>query len=403
MITRNFNPLILLSKSSSILLLGPRGTGKTALIRACFKDLTHKTQIDLLHGREFQRYLNAPHQLSDELRQLLSKSTERLLVAIDEVQRVPALLDEVHSLIEENKGRIAFLLSGSSARKLRRGGVNLLAGRAISRFLHPLHESEVGLELNKALRLGTLPAVYTAADEDLAIFTLDSYVSTYLREEIQQESIVRSISKFSRFLEFAGQLNGEPINFAKLGKQIGSAGKTAQDYFGILVDTLIAIQIPGWSESVKKQLTQAPKYYFFDTGVLNAINGYLRVDLKESSFLYGRLFETFIISQLSASNDYLNLGLKFFYWRDKNGREVDLILARNVTTPVAAIEIKSSENPEPEDCPGFESFREDYPDIPRICICRTPRPYQRRGVVFLPWQDGLKYLDQILTAPTGWL
>ena len=395
MISRHFNPLKLLEKKASILLLGPRGTGKTALIRACFSDLSHKVQIDLLHGRDYQRYLNAPHVLSEELKRILATSPELLLVAIDEVQRVPALLDEVHALIEEHKGRIAFLLSGSSARKLRRGGANLLAGRAISAFLHPLHESEIGLDLNKVLRLGSLPAVYTAP-EDLAIATLDSYVSTYLREEIQQESVVRSISKFSRFLEFAGQLNGEPVNFAKLGKQIGSAGKTAQDYFSILVDTLIAIQLPGWSESVKKQLLQAPKYYFFDTGVLNAINGYLRADLKESGFFYGRLFETFIISQLSATNDYLNLGLKFFYWRDKSGREVDLILARNVTTPVAAIEIKASGNPEPEDCPGFDSFREDYPDIPRICVCKTPRPYQRGGVLFVPWQDALKDPYQLI-------
>lgn len=153
------------------------------------------------------------------------------------------------------------------------------------------HASEVEIDLTKALKIGTLPGVYLGADE-LAIPTLETYVSTYLREEVQQESLVRAIDRFARFLEYAGQSNSEPINFSKLGKQTGIAGKTTQEYFSILVDTLIAIQLPGWSESLKKQLLQASKFYFFDTGVLNAINGYLRAEIRESSFLYGKLFET---------------------------------------------------------------------------------------------------------------
>jgi predicted AAA+ superfamily ATPase len=316
-------------------------------------------------------------------------------VAIDEIQKVPALMDEVHSLLEDFKGRIIFLLSGSSARKLRRGGANLLAGRAIGRFLHPLHQSEIPLNLNKVLKFGSLPAMYLNS-EDVAKESLESYVSTYLREEIQQESIVRSIERFSRFLDFAGQVNGEPVNFSKLGKQIGIAGKTVAEYFSILVDTLIAIQIPGWSQSVKKQLLQSSKYYFFDTGVLNALNGYLQVDLKEISFLYGRLFETFIISQISAANDYEGLSLKFYYWRDKNGSEVDLILARNVAEPIAAIEIKSSASPDVDDFPGFKSFAEDYPDVPKICICTSERSYSSHGILVEPWQSGVSDLMDLI-------
>ena len=319
-----------------------------------------------------------------------------LVVAIDEIQKLPALLDEVHALIEDHKGHLAFILSGSSARKLRRGGANLLAGRALSHYLHPLHASELDLNLAKSLRLGTLPAVYFASD-DLATPMLQSYVSTYLREEIQQESLVRAIDRFGRFLEYAGQVNGEPVNFSKLSKQIGVAGKTVAEYYSILVDTLIAVQLPGWSASVKKQLVQAPKFYFFDCGVLNAINGYLQVELRQSNPLYGRLFENFVITQIHASNDYEGLGLKFYYWRDKSGKEVDLIIARNVATPLAAVEIKSSPTPDPDDCRGFDAFAEDYPNLPRICICGTPRPYSKSGILFIPWQDALKNLGSLVS------
>lgn len=367
-------------------MLGPRGTGKTALISASLGDCANHIRIDLLQGLEYQRYLTTPYKLGQELRARLTATPGELFVSIDEIQRIPALLDEVHSVLEEFKGRVVFLLTGSSARKLKRGGANLLAGRAISCFLHPLHASELEIDLRKALRFGTLPGVYLGA-EDLAIPTLESYVSTYLREEIQQEALVRAIDRFSRFLEYAGQVNGEPVNFTKLGRQAGIAGKTAQEYFSILVDTLLVFSLAGWSESVKKQLLQSPKFYFFDTGVLNAINGYLRIDLRESSFLYGRLFETFVISQLVATNDYLSLGYRFFYWRDKNGQEVDLLIARNVTTPVAAVEIKSSMHPTAADCPGFASLREDYPDLPRFCVCTAPHAYSDQGISFIPWSD----------------
>jgi predicted AAA+ superfamily ATPase len=395
MLQRSFNPLKLLDQMASVLLLGPRGTGKTALIATAFAGVANQLRIDLLQGLEYQRYLNTPHKLGQELRSLLHSTKGEVFVSIDEIQRVPSLLNEVHSVIEEFRGRVAFLLTGSSARKLRRSGANLLAGRAISCFLHPLHASELELDLTKSLRIGTLPGVYLGREE-LAIPTLESYVSTYLREEIQQESLVREIDRFSRFLEYAGQNNGEPINFTKLGKQSGIAGKTAQEYFSILVDTLVAHCLPGWSESVKKQLLQAPKFYFFDTGVLNAINGYLRVDLRESSFLYGRLFEAFIISQLIATNDYLSLGYRFFYWRDKNGREVDLIIARNVSTPLAAVEIKSSTSPTADDCSGFIAFQEDYPHVPRICVCNAPYTYTDQGISFIPWGEFV--LGSYLTA-----
>jgi predicted AAA+ superfamily ATPase len=386
MLTRAFDPLPLLKNKASILLLGPRGTGKTALINSSFAHLPNQFKIDLLQGLDYQRYLNTPYKLGQELRERLKRGPQELFVAIDDIQRTPELLNEVHSLLEEFNGRLAFLITGSSARKLKRGGANLLAGRALSCYLHPLHRSELNLELNRALRFGTLPKVYLGPDE-LAVPTLETYVSTYLREEIQQESLVRAIARFSRFLEYAGQVNGEPVNFTKLGHQLGIAGKTAQEYFNILVDTLVAIELPGWSESVKKQLLQAPKFYLFDTGVLNALNGYLRADIREGSALFGRLFESFIISQYAAQNDYRSLGYRLFYWRDSSGHEVDLIVARNVKTPIMAVEIKSSANPSAKDCPGFKAFAIDYPDVPQVCVCNAPHRYNDGGINFIPWGE----------------
>ncbi len=394
MISRHFNPLNLLRKGRSVLLLGPRGTGKSALLRNVMEAFPRKIMIDLLRGNQYQRYLQAPHLFGDEVRLAAEAEKSLLVVSVDEIQKVPALLDEVHSLIEEFKPRVSFLLTGSSARKLKRKGANTLAGRATVRHLYPVSQLESDLNLRRALQFGTLPGIYFGDDESL-VDTLGSYVSTYLREEIQQEAIVRGIDRFARFLDFAGQVNGEPVNFAKLGQQTGVAGKTAMQYFGILVDTLLVHELPGWSESVKKQLLQAPKFYFFDCGVLNAINGNLRVELKETGYLYGRLFETFVINQLIYANDYFGLGLKFFHWRDKSGREVDIILARNVTTPLLAIEIKSNSAPLAKDCDGFSSFADDYPHVAKICICTTPRSFRQENILFISWKDAIANLKAL--------
>jgi len=400
MITRSFNPLTILDKNKSILLLGPRGVGKSALIEALsrakeFVSGEGLVQIDLLKGGDYQRYLN-PGQLIKELSDLaLRLDGGKKIVSIDEVQKIPALLDEVHFLIENFKGKLSFFLSGSSARKLKRGGANLLAGRAINCQLFPLSQLELDLSLSKALLFGTLPGVYLDSS-GLEIATLESYVSTYLREEVQQESLVRRIDRFAKFLEFAAQSNGQPINFSKLGKQLGIAGKTVAEYFSILSETLIVHELSGWSESVKRQLLQAPRYYFFDCGVLNALNGYLRLELRESSYLFGNLFETFIINQLLCSNHFKSLGLKFYYWRDKEGHEVDLILARNAVEPLLAVEIKSGSLPQSSDCPGFQTFKEEYPNVPRICVCTTPRSYLDDGIRFVPWKDIVLELQKFL-------
>ncbi|NLF25489.1 MAG: ATP-binding protein [Deltaproteobacteria bacterium] len=401
MITRAVNPLKVLEKQKSVLLLGPRGTGKTVLLRQLIESKSNSDlsilSIDLLQGGDFQRYLANPSQLTKEVedKALRLEEGKSVLVLIDEVQKVPALLDEAHHLIEKYHGRIVFLFSGSSARKLKRGGANLLAGRAISSHLFPLNQLETNLSLSRALQFGTMPGVYLS-NTGLEVETLESYVSTYLQEEIQQESLVRGIERFSRFLEFAAQSNGQPVNFAKLGKQLGIAGKTAAGYFSILCDTLIANEISGWSTSVRRQLLQAPKFYFFDCGVLNALNGYLRIDLREGGYVYGNLFETFVINQLLGANHYYSLGFRFYYWRDKDGREIDLLLARNAFEPVAAIEIKSSTAPTVDDCPGFLPFKEEYAHVPRLCACNTPRSYTDDEIRFIPWKELVTDLKKIV-------
>ncbi len=395
MITRSQNILKLLEKGRSTFLFGARGTGKTSLLDDSLRDLPSQLRIDLLHGEAFQRYASRPELLREELAAELKHSSHPLtVVAIDEVQKLPALLDEVHSLIENYKGRVAFALTGSSARKLKRGGANLLAGRALTRHLHPLSSMELDLDLARALRYGTLPAIYLDT-QGYEITTLEAYVSTYLREEIQAEALVRQVDRFARFLELATQLNGEPINFAKLARQCGVTTKTTQEYFSILVDTLVCMRLDGWAYSLKRQLLQAPKFYFFDCGVVGALTGDLRSEVKPSSFRFGRLFETLLIHEMQRRSDYLDLGLRFNYWRDKDGHEVDVIISRSSAKPLMAIEIKSSSQPTAEDLTSMALFAAEYPGVPLYCLCTTPRAFTLGAITVLPWREGLTIVGNL--------
>lgn len=387
MINRMSNIAKLLEKFNSFFLFGPRGCGKSTLISSLIAPLKTKCMsIDLLQVDQFRRYLSNPSLLRSEVDSAL-KRFEKLICVIDEIQKVPELLDEVHLLIERYKKRLCFVLTGSSARKLKKDGANLLAGRAIYKKLHPFSSREVDLDLNNDLQFGLLPDAFLEreAREDY----LQSYVSTYLKEEILQESLVRKVDSFSQFLDLAGQLNGEPINFSKLAKQVRTHTNTVQSYFQILEDTLLCTRINGWSSSVKKQLLQAPKYYFFDNGVLNAINGELRTVLKPSSFRFGKLFENFLINEIIKLNDDEGLNFRFNYWRTSTGQEVDLVVARSISKPLVAIEIKSSDSPSLKDVDALLQFAAEYPNVKIWCVCQTPREYEEGGVRFLPWKTGL--------------
>ncbi len=398
MVNRLLDIKKILGQHRSALLLGPRGVGKTRLSKEFIKTCSLFLEINLLHHDLFTRYVTQPSLFRHEVEFHL-RPNALLTVFVDEVQKIPALLDEVHGLLEEHKGRVRFLLTGSSARKLKRGGANLLAGRAWTLKLHPLTHRECSLDLARALQFGTLPAMYL--EEEMPERTLKTYVETYLREEIMQEALVRRLDGYVRFLDMAGQMNGEPLNFAALARESGVTTKTIQGYVDILVDTLVVFRFDAWTRSVRKQLRHSPKIYFFDCGVLNALSGELGTELKKSSYRYGKLFETFIVQEMVRLNDYMDAGFRFYYWRTNTGLEVDVVLSRGHAHPPIAIEIKSKPSPGASDLHALISFAAENEVTALYCFCTTPHAYKVGEVTVYPWQEGLSRLFSLTTAQAG--
>lgn len=307
-------------------LFGPRGTGKSTWIRQHFGNAT---TYDLLASSEQLRFSRNPSLLYSELQHL----PRGAWVVLDEVQRVPALLDEVHRLLEEKKLR--FLLCGSSARKLKRSGVNLLAGRAEILHMFPIVSAETGapLRLNRVLRYGMLPMALTSADP--AAY-LQSYAEVYLQEEIRQEALSRNIGVFARFLEVAARQNGQLTNMSNIARDSQVARQTVAHSFDILVDTLIGEWLPAWKlKRATKQVTH-PKFYFYDVGVVRALSGRLPYPPTEEEC--GTLFETFILQQLHAYLSYTKKHYPLFFWQNHSGSEVDILL--ETQNGHCAIEIK---------------------------------------------------------------
>lgn len=395
MINRRLNLCELLKSGHSAFLSGPRGVGKTVLANHFLDQVLHSVLVDLLSLESYRRYVAEPGLFRAEIEQHLQRhsASERLVVFIDEVQKMPELLDEVHYLIEKYKPWIQFLLTSSSTRKLKRTGVNLLAGRAWTLRLHPLSSQELDIDLNRALTIGTLPEYYQSENSH-ATRSLKTYVDTYLREEILQEAIVRRANNFVRFLDISAQVNGNPVNYSAVARDCGVSTKTAQEYFQILSDTLLAFRIDGWSHSIRKQLRQSPKFYVFDCGVLNAMAGELNSELRVGSYRYGRLFETLVVSELIRANDYSESMFRFNYWRTSTGMEVDMIMTRGFNDIPKAIEIKSSSAPKESDLKGLAAFAKENEKACLYCLCRTPREYKVGNVTVLPWQEGIEYLFQ---------
>jgi predicted AAA+ superfamily ATPase len=383
-----------LGPEHSLLLFGPRGTGKTSKIREVGASHPSLLQINLLESRTFRRLLADPGLLCQEVsEQLLRlKDSDFLLVTIDEVQKIPELMDEVHNLIETHPNRLQFILTGSSARKLKAKGANLLAGRAMVLNLHPLTAAEIpNLNLSRVLKFGSLPKALLSQREPTSY--LEAYVGTYLKEEIQAEGLVRRLESFHRFIEVAAQVNGTFVNYSKIARDCNVAASTVQNYFQILEDTLLVFRLDPWLRSVREQIKQQPKYYFFDLGVLNAIRGELRIDLKPSSYRYGSLFESWIIQELHRWNGNLDFGLKLYQWHDEGGHEVDCIAEQASSMPPFAIEIKSGTAPQANDLEGLIVFGQRYPNAKLRCFCNTPHPYRvDKSILCVPWQDGLKEL-----------
>jgi uncharacterized protein len=367
----------------SFFLFGPRGVGKTAWIQSNFGEHDY---IDLLTDRIYTDLLASPGRLSSYISKARNGS-----VIIDEVQRVPALLNEVHRLIEAKKHR--FILTGSSARKLRSKGVNLLAGRALTRFMHPLTATEVGpdFDLKKMIRFGGLPS---SVNLKLPERYLKSYVATYLREEVLQEGIVRNIAVFAKFLEAASFSQGAVLNMASVARDTGVAAKVVGDYFGILEDLLVAVRIPVFARRAKRKLVTHSKFYLFDAGVFQAVRP--RGPLDSESEIAGPALETVVLHHLRAINDALELDLSISYFRTQEGVEVDFVVyGENV---FHAIEVKSSVRVRPEDLQGLRMFQSDYPEATCTLLYLGTESFQDAGIRIVPAQDYLKNLPERLRS-----
>jgi len=372
---------LLTPPDQSFFLFGPRGTGKTAWLRETFPSAIH---LDLLDGPTFARLVAAPGVLEQWI-----PPKYKGWVVLDEIQRIPELLNEVHRLIESR--RLRFALTGSSARALRRRGVNLLAGRALTRSMHPLTATELGgdFDLRRALQHGTLPfACTTRTPEDY----LAGYTATYLREEVQQEGMTRNLAGFGRFLGAASFSQASVLSMAGVSRECGVGAKTVEGYFSILEDLLIAIRLPVFARRAKRRLTSHPKFYYFDAGVYRALRP--RGPLDSDDEIRGATLETLVLQHLRAWNDYAQLGFALHYWRTRTGKEVGFVLygARGLV----AIEVKCATRVTPKDLESLRLFMAEYPMARAFLLHLGPRSWHESGVEVLSAAEALVSLPEIL-------
>jgi len=351
---------------SSFLLFGPRQVGKSTLLKQKKVDLF----IDLLDPELQLSYNKNPNLLTQQIEAIKSTST----IFIDEVQRVPKLLDIVHSLMEQ-KPKLKFILCGSSARKLRHGAANLLGGRALYRTMHPLTIEELGNTLNMQtiLAYGSLPKIYSTLKKNKqeAQDLLRSYVTTYLREEIKSESLVRNLHGFQNFLDIAAAQYSEQINFSGISRDCQVALSTVREYYSILEDTLIGFFLYPYLKSQRKRMSHQPKFYFFDDGVTRAILGTLQD--KPTSVEQGRLFEQWIVQEIYRHNEHYQKDWKLSFWRTSHGAEVDILISRGAKI-LYAVECKFSTNPSASDLSGLKSFHESHPAVPCFVVAPVKQP-----------------------------
>ena len=384
MFQRLSNPLL----SNSFFVFGARGTGKSTLIQSLLPADTTWT-IDLLNADTEEHFKARPQHLASEA---LARRKKIEWIFIDEVQKIPKLLDVVHSLMESSETRhLKFALSGSSARKLKIAGANLLAGRAFVNELYPLTHEELGLEfdLESALNWGTLPKMAALSEDVARQEYLRTYARTYLKEEIWDERLVQNLDPFRKFLEVAAQSNGTIINYSKLAKQTGVDDKTVKKYFEILADTFLGFYLESYSRSVRVQQISSPKFYLFDPGVKRAMEGLLTVPIVKKTYAFGKAFEHFILCECIRLNSYLRKDFKFSYLKTKDDAEIDLIIERPGQSTVL-IEIKSTEEVDEQDGAVLQRFVKDFSGAEFRIWSNDTRPKYFGDIKAFHWRQGIR-------------
>ena len=370
-------------KQKSVLLLGPRQTGKTSYIKNELTPLV-KAKWDLLNSRTRMQLERDPQLLYEQIYALDIKPEEEVVV-IDEIQKVPTLLDVVHEIIEEKN--IRFLITGSSARKLRKEGINLLGGRASKTSLLPFVYEELESlgkkNLEEIFLRGMLPPAWNDTEPDIF---LEDYISTYLQDEIAAEGVTRNLPLFSNFLQMAALQSGEQLNYSNIANDIGISRQSVANWYQILEDTLIGFQLPPWKKSQKRKSTCITKFYLFDVGITRKLS---EIDVpSDTQSDYGRLFENFIAMELKAWHDYNRIEDKLYYWRTENGTEVDFVIGDEI-----AVEVKTTRNPTSHNLIGLRRIGEEKAFKHRILVCRESiARLTDEGILILPWQDFLHRL-----------
>jgi predicted AAA+ superfamily ATPase len=381
MIPRRLTP-VLQRSAKSLLLLGPRQTGKSTLVAQLEPDLT----INLFHEPTYLEFARNPHELEERLAALPAGTVHRS-VLIDEVQRLPSLLNTVQVLLDRPRCPYRFLLTGSSARKLRRGQANLLPGRIHTYHLGPITAGEMTYQLDtrQALATGTLPGILTERDADVRRKTLRSYAATYLKEEVQAESLSRNLEGFARFLSMAADWAGHHLDLSKLAAAAQVARQSAARYFEILEDTLIVRRTEPFTKSHTRRLVQHPKFYFFDVGVRNGLLGSFDVSSDRIGFLFEQLF----FSQLTAGAAAADRDLRIASYRTEHGAEVDFVV--ETEGAVWAIELKASRHVHTTDLRGLRSFADFFGKRHRAAVLYLGTERRRvEGFDVFPWQEGLQ-------------
>jgi predicted AAA+ superfamily ATPase len=364
------------TEKQSFFLLGPRGTGKSTFIKKAFPEALY---LDLLLPDVFRNYTAYPERLREAVHARRGIRT----VIIDEIQKAPQLLEVVHSLIEEKRDR-QFILTGSSTRKLRRAGVNLLAGRALMKHMHPFMAAELkGLfDVGKVLQVGMIPLILNSSD---STSTLQAYVDIYLREEVLMEGLTRNIGNFSRFLETVSFSHGGVLNISNVARECQVERKVVEGYVGILEDLLLAYRIPVFTKRAKRAVVAHPKFYFFDAGIYSVLRPSGPLDRPEEKS--GAALEGLVAQHLRAWIDYRHSDCRLYYWRTSAGSEIDFVVYGK--DMLWAIEVKNAATIHPQDIRALKTFGQDYPVTKRFLVYRGKEKLMREGISIEPVEEFL--------------